>query len=63
LLLAEVKYRNEGDSVPSVESLQLINRTPAAQADELEMARRTSDAPLRINVVADGYWDLLAVMR
>ncbi len=63
LLLAEVKYRNESDSVPAVEGLQLINRTPAAQADELEMARRTSDAPLRINVVADGYWDLLAVMR
>jgi hypothetical protein len=63
LLLAEVKYGNETDSVPSVESLQLINRTPAAQSSELELARRTSDAPLRINVVADGYWDLLAVMR
>jgi hypothetical protein len=63
LLLAEVKYRNESDSVPTVESVQLINRTPAAQANELELARRSSDAPLRINVVADGYWDLLAVMR
>ena len=63
LLLAEVKYRNESDSVPAIESLQLISRTPAAQTSELDMARRTSDAPLRINVVADGYWDLLAVMR
>jgi hypothetical protein len=63
LLLAEVKYRNESDSVPAVESLQLINRTPAAQASELDLARRASDAPLRINVVADGYWDLLSVMR
>jgi len=27
------------------------------------MARRASDAPLRVNVVADDYWDLLAVMR
>jgi hypothetical protein len=63
LLLAEVKYRNESDSVPAIESLQMINRTPAAQASELDMARRTSDAPLRINVVADGYWDLLSVMR
>jgi hypothetical protein len=63
LLLAEVKYRNETDSVPSVEGLQYINRTPGAQVNELEMARRASDAPLRINVVADDYWDLLAVMR
>src|SRR5687768_17531742 len=63
LLLAEVKYRNESDSVPSVESVQAISRTPAAQASELDMARRASDAPLRINVVADGYWDLMAVMR
>jgi hypothetical protein len=63
LLLTEVKYSNETDSVPSVEGLQLINRMPGAQVNELEMARRTSDAPLRINVVADDYWDLLSVMR
>jgi len=63
LLLAEVKYRNETDSVPSVESVQLINRTPAAQATEIDMARRSSDAPLRVNVVADDYWDLMSVMR
>ena len=63
LLLAEVKYRNDTDSVPSVESLQMISRTPGGQVNELEMARRTSDAPLRLNVVADDYWDLLAVMR
>jgi hypothetical protein len=63
LLLNEVKYRNETDSVPSIECVQLINRTPGAQANELELARRASDAPLRVNVVADDYWDLLAVMR
>jgi hypothetical protein len=63
LLLTEVKYRNETDSVPSVDCLQLISRSPAAQASELELARRTSDAPLRINVVADDYWDVLSVMR
>jgi hypothetical protein len=63
LLLTEVKYRNDTDSVPTVECVQLINRTPGAQLNELELARRTSDAPLRINVVADDYWDLLAVMR
>jgi hypothetical protein len=63
LLLAEVKYRNDTDSVPSVESLQMISRTPAAQVNERDMTRRASDAPLRINVVADDYWDLMAVMR
>lgn len=63
LLLTEVKYRNETDSVPTVDCLQMITRTPGAQVSELEMARRTSDAPLRINVVADDYWDVLAVMR
>jgi hypothetical protein len=63
LLLAEVKYRNETDTVPMVEGVQLIPRTPGGQLDELELARRTTDAPLRINVVADDYWDLLAVMR
>jgi hypothetical protein len=63
LLLAEVKYRNDSDSVPGAESLQMISRMPGAQTNELEMARRTSDAPLRVNVVADDYWGLLAVMR
>jgi hypothetical protein len=49
--------------VPTVDGLQLIPRTPGGQVDELEMARRTTDAPLRLNVVADDYWDLLTVMR
>lgn len=63
LLLAEVKYRNETDSVPTIESVQLTPRMPGAPVDELELARRASDAPLRVNVVADDYWDLLTVMR
>jgi hypothetical protein len=63
LLLAEIKYHNETDSVPAVESVQLTPRMPGAQADEIELARRASDAPLRVNVVADDYWDLLTVMR
>ena len=63
LLLAEVQYRNETDSVPTIESVQLTPRMPGAPVDELELARRASDAPLRVNVVADDYWDLLTVMR
>ena len=63
LLLTEVKYRNDTDSVPSVECVQLVARAPGAQANELDLTRRMADAPLRTNVVADDYWDLLAVMR
>ena len=62
-LLTEIKYRNDTDSVPAVDSLQLISRNPGVQANELELARRATDAPLRINVLADDYWDLLSVMR
>jgi hypothetical protein len=64
LLLTEVKYRNDTDSVPDIERVQTIPRTPAAQAgNEIDLARRSNDAPLRINVVADDYWDLMSVMR
>jgi hypothetical protein len=63
LLLTEVKYRNDTDSVASIDCVQMIARSPAAQANEVELARRSMDAPLRVNVVADDYWDLLAVMR
>jgi hypothetical protein len=61
-LLTEVKYRNETDSVPTIESVQLISRTVGVQSND-ELARRVSDAPLRINVLADDYWDLLNVLR
>ncbi len=63
LLLTEVKYRSDTDSVPTVESVQLIVRNPGVHANEAEMSRRVSDTPLRINVLADDYWDLLAVLR
>jgi chromosome segregation ATPase len=64
LLLAEVKYRNDTDSVPNIECVQLIARSLSAQPNnEIDLARRSADAPLRINVVADDYWDLLAIMR
>jgi hypothetical protein len=63
LLLTEVKYRNDTDSVPDIECLQIISRSAGAQVTELDLARRATDAPLRVNVVADDYWDLLAVMR
>jgi hypothetical protein len=63
LLLTEIRYRNDTDSVPGVDSLNLINRNPSVQTSEPELARRATDAPLRVNVLADDYWDLLSVMR
>jgi uncharacterized coiled-coil DUF342 family protein len=61
-LLTEMKYRNDTDSVPTIDCLQLISRSAGAQATE-DLTRRATDAPLRLNVLADDYWDLLAVMR
>jgi hypothetical protein len=62
-LLTEVKYRNETDSVPSIDCLNLISRNAGVTANDNDLTRRASDAPLRINVLADDYWDLVAVLR
>ena len=62
-LLTELKYRNDTDSVPTVESLQFVSRSAGAQANDNDLTRRTTDAPLRLNVLADDYWDLLTVLR
>jgi hypothetical protein len=43
--------------------VQLISRSAGVQANDNDLARRASDAPIRINVLADDYWDLLAVLR
>jgi hypothetical protein len=34
---------------------------PGPQPSDGDLTRRASDAPLRINVLADGYWDLLDI--
>ena len=62
-LLAEVKYRNDTDSVPTVECTEHINRSAGPQSADVSISRRLSDEPLRINVLADDYWDLFSVMR
>jgi hypothetical protein len=62
-LLIEAKYRSETDSVPSIECLNLISRNAGANSNENDLTRRTSDAPIRINVLSDDYWDLVAVLR
>ncbi|HLF09690.1 MAG TPA: hypothetical protein VJA26_00620 [Gammaproteobacteria bacterium] len=62
-LLAEVKYRNDTDSVPTVEGAEHITRSAGPQSADVDLSRRLSDEPLRINVLADDYWDLFSVMR
>lgn len=60
-LLTEVSYTNETDAVPLAACLTSIppNALPAGEGLK---NKRSSDAPLRINVLADGYWDLLDVL-
>jgi hypothetical protein len=61
LLMTEVQYRNETDSVPRDESVDKIR--VAIGANQGAPARRASDAPLQINVLAEDYWDIGAVLR
>ena len=53
-LLNRVKYRNETDATPMSESLAEI-----AVAPERELEGQLSEAPIRANVLADDYWDLM----
>jgi hypothetical protein len=61
-LLGSAKYRSDNDSVPAVECTEAIERV-AGQSTEQDLTRRASDAPLRVNVLADDYWDLFSVLR
>jgi hypothetical protein len=61
LLATSLRYRNETDSVPMMESLETI--TPRISKDQGSHTRRASDAPLRINILADDYWDIFNVLR
>ncbi|HEX5418914.1 MAG TPA: hypothetical protein VFY39_02870 [Gammaproteobacteria bacterium] len=57
-LMPNLRYRNETDAVPLAESISSIDvRIPT------DPARRIGDAPIRINVLADDYWDLGKSMR
>jgi DNA repair exonuclease SbcCD ATPase subunit len=63
-LKSELKYRNENDSLPVLECIDAIFPAMGEPPDaDRPLARRTSDAPLRINVLADEYWDIFAVLR
>ena len=64
LLLTEVKYRNETDSVPSVEC-SAVDQPHARRRKSTSSRWRAARATRRYasTCVADDYWDLLAVMR
>lgn len=61
LLMTEVQYRNETDSVPRDESVDKIRIAIGASSGA--PARRASDAPLHVNVLAEDYWDIGAILR
>jgi hypothetical protein len=61
LRATQVSYRNDADSVPMMESLESI--LPRLDKASDKPSRRTSDAPLRVNVLADDYWAIFSVMR
>jgi hypothetical protein len=62
-LLSDAKYRNDTDSVPMVECTPVISRGPTPQPNDNDLSRRSTDAPLRLNVLVDDYWDLFSVLR
>ncbi|MFO7285532.1 MAG: hypothetical protein C0P79_001665 [Gammaproteobacteria bacterium] len=57
MLMPQLRYRDENDSVPLVEC---VDEIPVIGN---EATRRGSDAPLRLNVLAEDYWELLTVLR
>ena len=61
-LINEVKYRNDTDSVPRTDSVEHI-RVALDRNVPSALARRTSDAPLAVNVLEQDYWDLFSVLR
>ncbi|HEX6994113.1 MAG TPA: hypothetical protein VF339_08190 [Gammaproteobacteria bacterium] len=58
-LMRDIRYRNETDAVPVPECVEHI---PVVLHGE-QPARRASDAPIKINVLTDDYWDLLSALR
>ncbi len=57
-LKASVHYRQDVDTVPIAGTLAEVPvAVPGAGND-----RRSSDQPVQINVLADGYWDIYAFL-
>jgi len=60
-LLGQMSYRNETDSLPTVDCVAAI--LPRLPQPGESPSRRATDAPLRINVLTDEFWDIFSVLR
>ena len=60
LLIPKTSYRNETDAVPLAHIVESIDVTIGQEG---QPARRASDAPVRINVLSEDYWELLRALR
>ena len=58
--------RDHLDRLLASGAVRIVEREVAGQhelAAVTQASQRESDAPLRINVLADDYWDMVAVLR
>jgi len=60
-LLKQVRYSDENSAVPLGECFENIPSQIPGAAYEV-MQKRASDAPLRVNVLTDDYWNVLNVL-
>jgi hypothetical protein len=59
LIARDLRFPNESDSLPSAFSVPEI----APSLDQEQQGRRGSDKPIRVNVIADDFWDLSRFLR
>jgi hypothetical protein len=59
-LVNSVKYRNESDAGPTVESVAEISRNSGPDGQQLNGSR--FELPLRVNVLEEDYWELSQVL-
>lgn len=59
LIAPELKYRDDTDSMPSAFCVPQISPSLSHSSN----GRRDTDAPIKVNVIADDYWDLSRFLR
>jgi len=60
-LIGQMSYRNDTDSLPTVDCVATI--LPRIPLPGEGPSRRVTDAPLRVNVLTDEFWDIFSVVR
>jgi hypothetical protein len=61
-LIADMKYRSDTDAVPLPDCVEEIKMSFGPDSGN-GLMRRATDAPLRINVLDENYWDIFSVLR